>query len=1068
MILDTGIDADHPYLGGRVVRQDCFSAGGGNQTLCDGGTNVQHGGTAADALTAQCISGATNLCDHGSHVAGIAAGQDPAALGYNGVAPEASIIAIQVFTRFNNDADCGGNPGDAPCVASYASDQLSALNYVNTTLRTMFDNIISVNMSLGGGQFWAACDGDSRKAAIDNLRSNGIATVISSGNEDWTNSLGAPGCISTAVTVGNTFPGGCGPVDTVTDNMHPLVDLLGSGRCVDSSVPDDAYANFSGTSMAAPQVTGAFAMLKAIDPSQSITQIETLLEDTGELVTDMRPPNPAGDDAGHTKPRLQLNAAAADLTEADLRVFKDCKPDDPILVDEDAVCTITVENLGCEVGDDIIIPFDDADQECAAMDVVVDDAYLTDGDFTFGAVTISAGTCDTPVGPTGGAGSVHCDLGGMHPGDVVIITIPITADAPGNINDHVTVSSDTPDPNPENNWDEDSVTAYEGADLRITKFGKPEGKVRTGDVLAYTVIVDNPGPSTATTVAIKDILQSNGTFDLIDITSDRDAECVGLPGPPIIGITASSWPPPPVPPTGVLPPTGWGSIQERLELYCTLDADLEVLVADGPPNLGRWILTLRVRAYESQDMNNVADVVADTFDPDKDNNHAEVLHEITDVANLEVTKVARGRVMQQGGAVVWLDDAVTAGLYMEYTVTVTNNGPARAENVVVEDTLPPGIVVTGAYPSKGTCTTGEPGLNPLICELGTLNDGASEVIIINADVPPSVPCDTLENDVLVYSDMFDADMSDNRDYNITEVSAWADLWVDKDQEPEIVLGGKEIYYKILVGNEGPSDSGWVTVHDILPPELYNVSWQCTALGDASCPNGESSEWGDGDIIQTVQLAVDWKLMFEVWATRHPVPDWEFTNYVWAMTSGMKGTGCVQDPDEDNNFDDVTNEPYMHFLPLIYNIRFDVALPDLIVKSMWVEPWEVAVTVINTGPEEVKNPFYVEVYVGSASGPTGVNQHWRDLGSEGLLWFVHGDALPLGPGETLMVRITDEVGDEYYLAEETSSQVFWPIGPGTQIWAQVDSRVGRYGLVYEIHEWEDQYYNNIKGPYTSQR
>jgi subtilisin family serine protease len=80
-------------------------------------------------------------------------------------------------------------------------------------------------------------------------------------------------------------------------------------------VPDDDYDNFSGTSMAAPEVTGAFAMISAIDPTLSPNDILNLLKDTGVLVTDTRLPNPAGAVTGHVKPRIQLDAAVASLTE---------------------------------------------------------------------------------------------------------------------------------------------------------------------------------------------------------------------------------------------------------------------------------------------------------------------------------------------------------------------------------------------------------------------------------------------------------------------------------------------------------------------------------------------------------------------------------------------------------------------------------------------------------------------------------------------------------------------------------------------------------------------------------
>jgi hypothetical protein len=81
--------------------------------------------------------------------------------------------------------------------------------------------------------------------------------------------------------------------------------------------------------------------------------------------------------------------------------------------------------------------------------------------------------------------------------------------------------------------------------------------------------------------------------------------------------------------------------------------------------------------------------------------------------------------------------------------------------VVVEDRLPPWIVVTSAEASQGTCDTGTPGepLDKLTCGLGTLTPspavGSSAMITITADVPSWVPEGTiLENDVLVYSDIW--------------------------------------------------------------------------------------------------------------------------------------------------------------------------------------------------------------------------------------------------------------------------------------------------------------------------
>ena len=143
-------------------------------------------------------------CEHGTHVAGIAAGfAGPG--GVNGVAPGANLVAMQVFTRFDNITMCGGDP---VCVLTYNSDQVRGLERALVLAGPGNANrIASANMSLGGGgPFSAPCDAAeaARKTAIDNLLSVGIATVIASGNNGFTNGVSAPACISSAIAVGST------------------------------------------------------------------------------------------------------------------------------------------------------------------------------------------------------------------------------------------------------------------------------------------------------------------------------------------------------------------------------------------------------------------------------------------------------------------------------------------------------------------------------------------------------------------------------------------------------------------------------------------------------------------------------------------------------------------------------------------------------------------------------------------------------------------------------------------------------------------------------------------------
>jgi uncharacterized repeat protein (TIGR01451 family) len=395
-----------------------------------------------------CDDGSGNqICNHGVHVTGIAAGEDSPAnpQGFSGVAPAAFIIAIQVFTRFTcpNPA---GRP--TPCLLTSLMDQMNALDYVNTTLVPVWD-IAAINMSIGGDPSNVACDAPTRrrpphalKVPIDALLANGVATVISSGNNGWTDTITGPGCISTAVTVGAVID-----AHVVIFNMGNLVDILAPGQGVVSSVPDNTFGSMSGTSMAAPHVTGAFAVIRSIvGTSMSVADILQLLQNTGELITDARAANNpdgfgSGTLTGYVKPRLQLDAAVAELLPADLRLVKICTPDDSLPTGQNATCTIFVDNLG----------------PAPAINVTLVDDYLSNGSFRIRSVRVSDGSCTRTANPQVLAGSSTCDLGTMAAGARIAMTVTISANTAQDVNNVATVRSDTVDPNFENNIATDGV-----------------------------------------------------------------------------------------------------------------------------------------------------------------------------------------------------------------------------------------------------------------------------------------------------------------------------------------------------------------------------------------------------------------------------------------------------------------------------------------------------------------------------------------------------------------------------------------------------------------------------------
>ncbi|HET7697972.1 MAG TPA: S8 family serine peptidase [Vicinamibacterales bacterium] len=295
-VLDTGVDAQHPFLGGRVVAEACFSSTvpGVSQTTCPNGGEVQVGpGAAAPCSLADCL--------HGTHVAGIAAGSGSSAgVPYSGVARNARVMAIQVFSVVTSATSCGGA---APCAGAFSSDIIAGLEYVYSAPAAL--NVAAVNMSLGSTTYASFCDDQPYKPAIDNLRAIGIASVVASGNSFAGNAISSPACISSAISVGATTK-----TDEVAffSNVAPFISLFAPGEAIRSSVPGAGFSELSGTSMAAPHVAGAWAIVRQAAPGRSVSAVLSALRSTGRPITDSR-----WWSVGSTAPRINILEALATL-----------------------------------------------------------------------------------------------------------------------------------------------------------------------------------------------------------------------------------------------------------------------------------------------------------------------------------------------------------------------------------------------------------------------------------------------------------------------------------------------------------------------------------------------------------------------------------------------------------------------------------------------------------------------------------------------------------------------------------------------------------------------------------
>lgn len=270
-VLDTGILTSHEMFQGKHIVEQCYALG-------DDWYDKENGGCPNGRTTMSGPGAAAhyeNRFGHGTHVAGIAAGNNQS--DRFGVAKDANIIAVQVFSYFPAEDD----------VLSWDSDQMRGLEWVYNMRNTY--NISSVNMSLGGAdQNSNYCDTDIRAAAIANLRAAGIATTVASGNSSYCDGVNAPACASSAVAVNATNKDDS---ETYYGNWSDLlVQLMAPGGNIVSADPltNSNYRNRSGTSMAAPHVAGAWAIIKQFDGNLGVDEVVSLFRDTGKMISSSR------------------------------------------------------------------------------------------------------------------------------------------------------------------------------------------------------------------------------------------------------------------------------------------------------------------------------------------------------------------------------------------------------------------------------------------------------------------------------------------------------------------------------------------------------------------------------------------------------------------------------------------------------------------------------------------------------------------------------------------------------------------------------------------------------------
>jgi subtilisin family serine protease len=250
--------------------------------------------------------------DHATNVAGIAAGDHNTMatlpggkVRVSGIAPAAYIGNYKVLTV---PTDNFGLDGNSPEIVKGIEEAVK-------------DGMDVINLSLGEPEIEPSRD--IVVSAIERAAQAGVVPVIAAGNDfadAGRGGVGSPGNAPSAITVAASSEGDNGPADAIAGfsdsgptpiSLQFKPDVTAPGEDILSSLPGDQWSDhdWSGTSMAAPHVAGAVAVLKQRHPTWTVAQLKSALTTTGD------PVHPVGSTAEISA--LREGGGRIDLARAD-------------------------------------------------------------------------------------------------------------------------------------------------------------------------------------------------------------------------------------------------------------------------------------------------------------------------------------------------------------------------------------------------------------------------------------------------------------------------------------------------------------------------------------------------------------------------------------------------------------------------------------------------------------------------------------------------------------------------------------------------------------------------------
>ncbi len=309
--------------------------------------------------------------------------------------------------------------------------------------------------------------------------------------------------------------------------------------------------------------------------------------------------------------------------------------------------------------------------------------------------------------------------------------------------------------------------------------------LRAGEDVTYTIVVHNTGLGGGNDVEITEYLPSNASFKSASTSS--------------------------------------GSYNSASNIWSAGD-----IPAGGSATL-TLVLTVSASAKDGDTVLNTVSVTHEAGNPLAD----PPTDSVTTPVSVPVLSIVKNSTQSQ----------VRAGEDITYTITVTNNGPVDASNVLITETLPTNAAFKSASPSDGTYNS-----ISRVWSIDALDSGDTATLTLvlttsNSAVDGSTVVNTAsitsENGVTLTPAISDSETTPVRN---------PILMIDKNTTQTSIRPGDDITYSILVSNTGTGTASALTVSELLPA---NASFKSASTAFGSY-NTSSNIWSIGDLAPGAQ------------------------------------------------------------------------------------------------------------------------------------------------------------------------------------------------------------------------